>query len=118
MDAGPIAQALETAPASLSGRVLWRGRSGRAYTLSIEPVAHFQLVPDALYVLASGPMVTWVGTYADLVEDAASRARFRLAMEIASAAFRLDLPTDDISRMTVAWDLEGAEREPARAVAA
>ena len=41
--------------------------------------------------------------------DAASRARFRLALEASDRAFLVEVEDDDLERMTVVWDLEGAE---------
>ncbi len=58
----------------------------------------------------------WVGSAHDVINDAASRARFRLALEAADRAFAVDADDDDLSRMTMVWDLEGAEpvNEPQR----
>lgn len=94
-----------------SGRspVNWRGRSGRFYALAPLRVSDFRLVGDALYLVALGPMVLWVGSAADLVGDAESRSRFRLALDCADRAFRLGEPGDDVTRMTIVWDLEGGQ---------
>jgi len=87
----------------------WRGRSGRFYALLPLPVDQFALDSDDLYMLARGGDVLWVGTADEVVADAARRAAFRTALRVANAAFRLAAPTDEINRMTLAWDLEGAE---------
>jgi hypothetical protein len=50
-----------------------------------------------------------VGSADDVINDAASRARFRLALAAADRAFFLGAGDDDLSRLTVVWDLEGAE---------
>lgn len=94
-----------------SGRtpVNWRGRSGRFYALAPVSVAEFRLVGEALFLVALGPMVLWVGTAEDLVTDAESRARFRLALDCADRAFRLDNAGDAVTRLTIIWDLEGGE---------
>jgi len=44
-----------------------------------------------------------------VIHDTASRARFRLALAAADRAFAVDAGEDELSRMTVVWDLEGAE---------
>lgn len=89
--------------------VHWQGKSGRAYALVAERFESFALVPGNLYVVASGSLVLWVGSADDVVNDQQSRARFRLAMDCADRVFRLAAPADEVARMTVIWDLEGAE---------
>lgn len=89
--------------------VNWRGRSGRFYALEPRPFADFTFNGDELYLVALGAHVLWAGGAMDLVEDAMSRARFRLAMDCADRAFRVEAHPDAIERLTVVWDLEGAE---------
>lgn len=90
----------------------WRGRSGRVYALTPEAVAEFFLSPEKLYLLARGSLALWVGGADDLVADSVSRARFRLALDCADRAYRLEgVGGDDIARMTTIWDLEGGEPE-------
>lgn len=90
-------------------RVHWRGRSGRDYQLAGETLDHFALDDDELYLIAKGTLVLWVGSSGDLVADPASRSRFRLALDCADRVFRVEIPGDDLARMTTIWDLEGAE---------
>ncbi len=85
----------------------WRGRSGRIYALLPVRLQDFALAPDRLYLVALGAHVLWVGTADDLVQDAVSRARFRLALDCADRAYVLDAASDEVERMTVVWDLEG-----------
>lgn len=87
----------------------WRGRSGRIYALQAEPLPSFHFVAERLYLVALGPMVLWVGSAADLVGDADSRARFRLAMDCADRVFQVLAAGDDIERLTTIWDLEAGE---------
>jgi hypothetical protein len=87
----------------------WRGRSGRIYALRPEPPATFRFVDDRLYLVALGPMVLWVGSALDIVADADSRARFRLAMDCADRVFEVLGTGSDIERLTVIWDLEAGE---------
>lgn len=87
----------------------WRGRSGRFYAMAALPLDRFALEDDELYLLARGVDVLWVGTKAEVVADAARRAAFRTALRFANAAFRIEAPASDVDRMTMAWDLEGAE---------
>lgn len=90
-------------------QVNWRGRSGRFYALTPERLDSFALAASGLYLLALGPSPMWVGSAADVINDAASRSRFRLALSCADRVFTVDAADDDLSRMTVVWDLEGAE---------
>jgi uncharacterized protein YfiM (DUF2279 family) len=90
-------------------QVNWRGRSGRFYALTPERFDSFALSTEGLYMLARGTIPMWVGTAHDVIHDAQSRSRFRLALEAADRAFIVDADADELSRMTVVWDLEGAE---------
>lgn len=94
--------------------VLWRGRSGRSYALKPLPLASFLLAPDRLYLVAIGNHVLWCGSGDDLVSDADSRARFRLAMDCADRAFEVDGTGNPDTRLTTLWDLEYAEPEVGR----
>ena len=89
--------------------VNWRGRSGRFYALEAERIEQFSFDGDALYLLALGPMPLWSGSAADVVADPDSRARLRLALDCADRVFRIPAVADPVSRMTIVWDLEGAE---------
>lgn len=89
--------------------VNWRGRSGRFYALAPERIEDFSFRGDDLYLIALGHHVLWVGSAADLVGDPVSRARFRLAMDCADRVFHVETSADEIERLTVLWDLEGAE---------
>jgi len=89
--------------------VNWRGRSGRFYALTPERFETFALADDSLHMLARGTLPMWVGSAYDVIHDAASRSRFRLALEAADRAFAVQGGEDDLSRMTIVWDLEGAE---------
>jgi hypothetical protein len=90
-------------------QVNWRGRSGRFYALTPERLDSFVLSTDGLYMLARGTLPLWVGTAHDVIHDAASRARFRLALAAADRAFAVEAEEDELTRMTVVCDLEGAE---------
>ncbi len=89
--------------------VNWRGRSGRFYALESLRLEDFAFVGEELYLVALGPHVLWVGSGPDLVDDPVSRARFRLAMDCADRVFHVEAGSDRVERMTVVWDLEGAE---------
>jgi hypothetical protein len=91
--------------------VNWRGKSGRHYPLALRRLDDFLLEAGALYLVANGAMVLWVGTDADVINDQQSRARFRLAIDCADRVFTLACPSDDVEKMTLVWDLEGAEPE-------
>lgn len=89
--------------------VNWRGRSGRFYALVAERLDSFVLDTDRLYLLARGGVPMWVGTANDVINDAPSRSRFRLALAAADRAFIVESDEDELSRLTTIWDLEGAE---------
>lgn len=97
------------APVALPRQVNWRGRSGRFYALTSERLDSFALDTHSLYMLARGGVPMWVGSAHDVIHDAQSRSRFRLALEAADRAFVVDGSGDELSRMTTVWDLEGAE---------
>jgi hypothetical protein len=88
--------------------VNWRGRSGRFYALTPERLDDFMLEGNELYLIARGTLVLWVGSSDDIISDPQSRARFRLALAAADRVFHVEAGEDDIERMTVIWDLEGA----------
>jgi len=88
--------------------VNWRGRSGKFYALSPERLDDFMLLGNELYLIARGTLVLWAGSSQDVISDPQSRARFRLALAAADRVFHVEAGNDDIERMTVVWDLEGA----------
>jgi hypothetical protein len=98
-----------TASPAFTRQVNWRGRSGRFYALTPERLDAFGLASDGLYLLALGGNVMWVGSAQDVINDAQSRSRFRLALDCADRAFAVSTGSDDLTRMTMVWDLEGAE---------
>lgn len=102
MGAGPDRSAV------LPAVVHWRGRSGRMYSLMPLRLHDFALEADGVYVLARGTLVLWAGSSAEVIEEAESRSRFRLALTCADRAFRLDATESGVERMTIVWDLEGA----------
>jgi len=97
------------AASTLPRQVNWRGRSGRFYALTPERLDSFALAASGLYLLALGPSPMWVGSAHDVIHDAESRSRFRLALATADRAFQVEAEGDELSRATVVWDLEGAE---------
>lgn len=102
-----------TAGIAMAPTVGWRGRSGRHYALTREDPASFVLKGHDLYVLSDGVTVRWIGTADDVIDDQASRARFRAAMAVASTVLRLPAPADVVERMKTQWDLEGGYRADA-----
>ena len=89
----------------------WRGRSGRSYSLLAERMDVFSLTPGALYLVAKGSIVLWVGSAEDVISDQQSRARFRLALAAADRAFLVEGAESEEKRLATVWDLEGAEPE-------
>lgn len=90
-------------------QVGWRGRSGRLYALNPEKLGDFVFASEGLYVVARGAVVLWAGSAGDVIEDAPSRARFRRALDRADGVFSVDAGASDVERLTMIWDLEGAE---------
>ena len=88
--------------------VNWRGRSGRFYALSAERLDDFILRNDDVYLIARGSLVLWAGSSRDVIDDAQSRSRFRLALTCADRVFHVVSTEDDVERATLVWDLEGA----------
>lgn len=87
------------------GLAHWQGQSGRDYGLSLQSLDHFAMDDADLYLIAKGSHVLWVGSSLDLVADAMSRSRFRLALDCATHVFKLPAPED---RLAAIWDLERA----------
>ena len=77
--------------------------------LRIEDGVVAGLADGELYLLAAAHRVLWVGTLDEIVAEALARSQFRLALGAADSAFRVAAPTNEIERMTLVWDLEGAE---------
>lgn len=90
-------------------QVNWRGRSGRFYPLVPLRLHDFSLHDGELYLVALGNHVLWAGSADDIVKDATSRARFRLALDCADRAYLVGSSGDEVERLTTIWDLEGAE---------
>jgi hypothetical protein len=95
---------IQSAPQSVN----WQGRSGRLYALSSLRLADFALSNTELCLITRGRNVLWVGSASEVIGDQSSRARFRLALDGADRAFVLPAPGDEVTRMTLIWDLEGA----------
>ena len=89
--------------------VNWRGRSGRFYALSQERLEDFAFKSNELYLIALGNHVLWAGSSRDVIDDSSSRARFRLALDCPDRVFHVEAGDNEVERMTIVWDLEGAE---------
>lgn len=87
----------------------WRGRSGQIYSLTPLSIREFSLSDQQLHLVTLGTQVLWAGSARDVVQDAQSRARFRLALDCADRAYLAGDCTDEIDRLTMIWDLEGAQ---------
>lgn len=90
-------------------QVNWRGRSGRFYALTPQRLDSFVLGGGSLHLLARGGVPMWVGSDHDVIHDDQSRSRFRLALAAADRVFAVEAGEDELGRMTIVWDLEGAE---------
>lgn len=85
----------------------WQGRSGRTYSVVGENLDRFAMDDAALYLIAKGSHVLWVGSTDELVSDPMSRSRFRLALDCADRVFRIVTPGTAAERLSTIWDLEG-----------
>lgn len=104
-------------PKSFGQAHRWKGRSGTVYPLTQERLDDFALTGRELHLLARGGRVLWVGSVSELVADPGSRERFRGALAAADAVYSLDSPDEEAAGLTLAWDLEGAERMGALSMA-
>lgn len=101
------------APASINGRpadARWQGGSGRLYEALPENRDTFRMDQESLYILVEAGVAGWVGTARDLIDDEASRARFRRVMHRASTVLRLNCPTDDVERMCLVYDIDAGHQ--------
>ena len=89
---------------------MWRGRSGRSYMLSQENLDRFHLEGSTLYILAFEGTALWVGSAHDVIEDCASRDRFKMAIRKCSEVYRNDTLLDESARQQMTWDLENGQR--------
>lgn len=105
MDMVPVKNMLHGSVGRQGWTTDWQGRSGRHYRLHAESLDSFVMREADLYIVAKGNHALWVGSADDLVADPASRVRFRLALDCANQAYRLDAPVD---RLAAIWDLEDA----------
>ncbi|WP_404401670.1 hypothetical protein [Pelagibacterium halotolerans] len=94
--------------------VLWTGRSGRRYTMTREAEDAVAMAPAKIYLLSVGDVIRWAGTAGDLIDDHASRARFRSATARGGEMLSMPAPEDELARMTLVWDLEGMPHYPGR----
>ncbi|MCD7061292.1 hypothetical protein [Pelagibacterium xiamenense] len=94
--------------------VLWTGRSGRRYTMMRERGDAVAMAPAKIYLLSVGDVIRWAGTAGDLIDDHASRARFRQASARGAQMLSMPAPEDELARMTLVWDLDGMPHYPGR----
>lgn len=90
----------------------WSGRSGRSYPLESVRLDSFSLSAETLSIVTSGQHLLWIGSLNEVVHDHLSRARFRLALEAADRVFTLPAPADEVTRMSLMWDIEGGNLVP------
>jgi len=95
----------------------WQGGSGRVYPALAENRDSFLFDDESLYVLVEAGVAGWIGTARDLIEDEASRARFRRVVHRASAVLRLECPDDDVERMCLVYDIDAGRQVTRRSAA-
>lgn len=101
-----IADVGEAEPAAL----LWTGRSGRRYAMTVVGEAGAPMASERLYALEDDGAIGWAGTAEDLIVDHHSRERFRRLSALGARLFSLAAPADPLEMMTLVWDLEGSRR--------
>ncbi len=89
------------------GLVNWQGYSGRNYPLSKEHLEDFVLLEQNIYIIVAKELACWVGTADDLVNNEVSRSRFREAIKIADCVFCFKDNSDEMSKLSIVWDIEG-----------
>lgn len=97
--------------------LLWTGRSGRRYQMTLENETGAAMAPAKLYALEDDGVIGWAGTAEDLIGDQNSRQTFRRLSALGARLFSLTTPPDPLAAMTLAWDLVGS-RHSCRANAA
>lgn len=83
----------------------WQGSSEQFHLIDEVPVDDFILNETKLYMLVSKDRAIWIGTARDLIEDSASRSLFRHSTKFASAAYELEIPSDEAKRISLIADL-------------
>lgn len=96
----------KTEPAVL----LWTGRSGRRYPMTLVGEVGAPMAAERLYALEDNGVIGWVGTAEDLIVDHHSREKFRKLSGLGARLFSLAAPRDPLAMMTLVWDLEGSRR--------
>ncbi|WP_332711647.1 hypothetical protein [Pelagibacterium mangrovi] len=102
---------------SEASALLWTGRSGRRYRMTLVGEAGAAMAPETLYALEDEGVIGWAGTAEDLIGDHASRARFRRLSALGARLFSLVTPADPLTMMTLVWDLEGSRHYAGRSAA-
>jgi len=84
----------------------WLGGSNSCYQGTRLHVDRFVLDDESIYLLVECERALWVGDARDLIDDMASRSRFRSAIVKASIAVQLPAPRNDLQRMWLIADLQ------------
>lgn len=100
----------EAEPAAL----LWTGRSGRRYRMTLVGETGAPMASEHLYALEDGGVIGWAGTAEDLIVDHHSRERFRRLSALGARLLSLAAPRDPLAMMTLVWDLEGSRGHAGR----
>ena len=84
---------------------VWQGGTGKSYPVREIGLDDFVLSDTSLYILVSNNRAIWIGRACDLIEDAASRSRFRQALKLASSAYKISCPAHEYIRLNLVSDL-------------
>ncbi|MCB9992308.1 MAG: hypothetical protein H6873_01490 [Hyphomicrobiaceae bacterium] len=87
----------------------WKAASGKLFATRMEMVDQFDLRDSRIYILSEAGHALWAGTVTDLIDDHASRNRFRAALRQATAVHSVPSPQDATERMCMIYDLEAGE---------
>lgn len=88
-----------------SSSKLWFAGSGRCFKTEIEPMETVNFVDGRIYILVKDGSALWVGTEHELIEDQASRGRYRVAANDAAQILSLDAPEDPVQQVCLIADL-------------
>ncbi len=90
----------------------WQGGTGKCYQIKEIGLKDFVLSDTSIYLLVLNSRAVWIGGANDLIEDSVSRAQFRQAIKLATAAYKIPCPRHDYQRVGLIADLLAGHLNP------
>ncbi|MCF6326230.1 MAG: hypothetical protein L3J21_02930 [Devosiaceae bacterium] len=90
----------------------WQGGTGKCYSVEEIGLKDFVLSDTSVYLLVLNNRAVWIGGASDLIEDSVSRAQFRQAIKLATAAYKIPCPRHDYQRVGLISDLLAGHLNP------